>query len=386
MAPALIVLAIGVNPTDALVLSQVVLSFGIPFALVPLILLTRRRDVMGALVNQRRTTVAGLDRRRPDHLAQPLPDRPDHPRADDGYPPGDGTRRHVPGGPRLAARRLDGHRARPADLRRAPLRRGRDVPRHLQRPAVLRARLALADPLRPPLRATPPRRPRCTARSCSSTRRASPGSSPCARCAPAARPCSTSGGARSRCARSSAGCTTSSAMARVIALVPDLLFGSKVQAALAAAGHEVELTGDESRRAPDAPAAADVLVVDLATDAIDGAGARRGDARGRRARRRRARSASTATWTSRRASGRCAAGFDQVVPRSRMNREGADARHGARRGEAPGLSRTPERGDRGREQPRDVGPLARRSRSAAPRSPRPAACAAPGRRTRRPAS
>ncbi len=57
MAPALVVLAIGVNPTDALVLSQVVLSFGIPFALVPLILLTRRRDVMGALVNQRRTTL-----------------------------------------------------------------------------------------------------------------------------------------------------------------------------------------------------------------------------------------------------------------------------------------------------------------------------------------
>ncbi len=65
MAPALVVLALGVNPTDALVLSQVVLSFGIPFALVPLILLTRRPDVMGALVNQRRTTtlawvVAGL--------------------------------------------------------------------------------------------------------------------------------------------------------------------------------------------------------------------------------------------------------------------------------------------------------------------------------------
>jgi len=59
MAPALIVLAIGVNPTDALVMSQVVLSFGIPFALVPLILLTRRPDVMGALVNQRRTTIAG---------------------------------------------------------------------------------------------------------------------------------------------------------------------------------------------------------------------------------------------------------------------------------------------------------------------------------------
>jgi manganese transport protein len=58
MAPALIVLAIGVNPTDALVISQVVLSFGIPFALVPLVLLTRRADVMGALVNKPITTVA----------------------------------------------------------------------------------------------------------------------------------------------------------------------------------------------------------------------------------------------------------------------------------------------------------------------------------------
>jgi manganese transport protein len=51
LAPALIVLAIGVNPTDALVASQVVLSFGIPFALVPLVMLASRRDVMGALVN-----------------------------------------------------------------------------------------------------------------------------------------------------------------------------------------------------------------------------------------------------------------------------------------------------------------------------------------------
>jgi manganese transport protein len=56
MAPALVVLASGVDPSRALVLSQVVLSFGIPFALVPLVLLTRRADVMGALVNQRRTT------------------------------------------------------------------------------------------------------------------------------------------------------------------------------------------------------------------------------------------------------------------------------------------------------------------------------------------
>ncbi len=56
MAPSLIVLGMGVDLTDVLVISQVVLSFGIPFALVPMILLTRRADVMGALVNQRRTT------------------------------------------------------------------------------------------------------------------------------------------------------------------------------------------------------------------------------------------------------------------------------------------------------------------------------------------
>ena len=53
MTPALIVLALGLNPSRSLVISQVVLSFGIPFALVPLVLLTRRRDVMGALVNRR---------------------------------------------------------------------------------------------------------------------------------------------------------------------------------------------------------------------------------------------------------------------------------------------------------------------------------------------
>jgi manganese transport protein len=58
MLPALVVLAIGVNPTNALVLSQVVLSFGIPFALIPLLLLTRRRDIMGGLVNRPITNVA----------------------------------------------------------------------------------------------------------------------------------------------------------------------------------------------------------------------------------------------------------------------------------------------------------------------------------------
>jgi manganese transport protein len=57
MAPALIVLALGVDSSRALVISQVALSFGIPFALVPLVLLTRRRDIMGAQVNRRITTV-----------------------------------------------------------------------------------------------------------------------------------------------------------------------------------------------------------------------------------------------------------------------------------------------------------------------------------------
>jgi manganese transport protein len=56
MLPALVVLAAGIDTTQALVLSQVVLSFGIPFALVPTILLTRRADVMGALVNKPTTT------------------------------------------------------------------------------------------------------------------------------------------------------------------------------------------------------------------------------------------------------------------------------------------------------------------------------------------
>ena len=56
MARALAVLALGVDPTQALVLSQVVLSFGIPFALIPLVLLTRRVDVMGPLVNRPVTT------------------------------------------------------------------------------------------------------------------------------------------------------------------------------------------------------------------------------------------------------------------------------------------------------------------------------------------
>ena len=57
LAPALVVLGAGIDPTAALVWSQVVLSFGIPFALIPLVLFTSRRSLMGALVNRAATTV-----------------------------------------------------------------------------------------------------------------------------------------------------------------------------------------------------------------------------------------------------------------------------------------------------------------------------------------
>ncbi|MGW6900296.1 Nramp family divalent metal transporter [Streptomyces sp. NBC_01727] len=57
MAPALVVLAAGGSPTGSLVMSQIILSFGIPFALIPLVLLTRDPTVMGRWVNRRATTV-----------------------------------------------------------------------------------------------------------------------------------------------------------------------------------------------------------------------------------------------------------------------------------------------------------------------------------------
>ncbi len=111
-------------------------------------------------------------------------------------------------------------------------------------------------------------------------------------------------------------------MARVVALIPDLLFGSRVYAALAAAGHEVELVGDPAALSERLAGAA-VLVVDLTRDELDGAGivaALAGDG------------ALAATRTlgfyshveaevRQRAE---AAGFDLVVPRSRMAREGAE--------------------------------------------------------------
>jgi len=61
MAPSLAVIAAGFDPTRTLVVSQVVLSFGLPFAVIPLVMFTRRPDIMGDLVNKRSTTMlAGL--------------------------------------------------------------------------------------------------------------------------------------------------------------------------------------------------------------------------------------------------------------------------------------------------------------------------------------
>ncbi|HBG74074.1 MAG: divalent metal cation transporter [Chloroflexi bacterium GWB2_49_20] len=54
--PSLIVIFIGFDPTRTLVLSQVVLSFGLPFAIIPLVMFTSRKDIMGVLVNKRLTT------------------------------------------------------------------------------------------------------------------------------------------------------------------------------------------------------------------------------------------------------------------------------------------------------------------------------------------
>jgi manganese transport protein len=60
MIPALVIVAVGINPSKALIMSQVVLSFGIPFALIPLVLFCRNRSLMGTLVNRRSTTVAAV--------------------------------------------------------------------------------------------------------------------------------------------------------------------------------------------------------------------------------------------------------------------------------------------------------------------------------------
>jgi manganese transport protein len=56
MAPSIVVVSLGFDPTRTLVLSQVLLSLGLPFAIIPLVMFTARRDIMGVLVNHRATT------------------------------------------------------------------------------------------------------------------------------------------------------------------------------------------------------------------------------------------------------------------------------------------------------------------------------------------
>ncbi len=57
MAPSLLVIFLGLDPTRTLVISQVMLSFGLPFAIIPLVIFTSRKEIMGVLVNQRITTI-----------------------------------------------------------------------------------------------------------------------------------------------------------------------------------------------------------------------------------------------------------------------------------------------------------------------------------------
>jgi DNA-binding NarL/FixJ family response regulator len=115
-------------------------------------------------------------------------------------------------------------------------------------------------------------------------------------------------------------------MARVLALVPDLLFGSRVQGDLTAAGHEVELIGDEPRlRArlaePDSPPG-DVLVFDLTDPRLDGAAVLQALAADELVADRRTLAFFSHVDTAVGERAR-AVGFDLVVPRSRMAREGA---------------------------------------------------------------
>ena len=118
-------------------------------------------------------------------------------------------------------------------------------------------------------------------------------------------------------------------MARVLALVPDLMFGSRVQSALTTAGHEVELIGDERRlrarlkEARERPTPAGVLVVDLTDAELDGASvveALAGDGELGRMRTLGFYSHVDAQVRERAEQ----AGFDLVVPRSRMAREGPE--------------------------------------------------------------
>lgn len=110
-------------------------------------------------------------------------------------------------------------------------------------------------------------------------------------------------------------------MAAVLALVPDLLFGSKVQAMLETAGHEVEIALSESD-VWDQIAGSQVLVVDLTSDEVDGVTLVDSLKTGGEAGGVRTLGFYSHVDTATRARAE-EAGFDVVVPRSRMAREGA---------------------------------------------------------------
>lgn len=110
-------------------------------------------------------------------------------------------------------------------------------------------------------------------------------------------------------------------MAHVVALVPDLLFGSQVEGALRAAGHDVELVGHEDDARARAPEA-DVFVVDLTSDAVDGATLVESMLMGRELGA--TRTLGFYSHVDEAAKARALeAGIELVVPRSRMAREGA---------------------------------------------------------------
>lgn len=114
-------------------------------------------------------------------------------------------------------------------------------------------------------------------------------------------------------------------MARVLALVPDLLFGSRVQGDLTAAGHDVQLIGDETRareRLADGQAPTEVLVVDLTDAGFDGSSIVQALAADELLQGVRTLAFFSHVDTAV-GEGARAAGFDLVVPRSRMAREGA---------------------------------------------------------------
>jgi CheY-like chemotaxis protein len=127
--------------------------------------------------------------------------------------------------------------------------------------------------------------------------------------------------------RSSVGATRSSAMTRVLALVPDLLFGSRVQSALEAAGHEVDLIAEperlRERLSANAAAGDGVLVFDLTDPGLDGSALLEALRQAGSAGTMRALGFYSHVDASARERAE-RAGFDLVVPRSRMAREAAE--------------------------------------------------------------